>query len=108
MSTTQAGTLPGKHGPDTLIRNIRVFDGERVVEADAVVLHDGVIAGVGNGISARRARVVDGRAAPCSRGLIDSHVHAELINLEQALVFGGRRRWTCSIHQRSSSMRGTR
>jgi imidazolonepropionase-like amidohydrolase len=69
------------------IKNVRVFDGEVMTDADTVVLRDGMIAEVGAGIRASSA-VVDGGGGTLLPGLIDSHVHAEPENLRQALTFG--------------------
>ena len=70
------------------IRNIIVIL-ERVIEADSVLLRNGVIAEVGYGISAPPGvDVVDGRGGTRLPGLIDCYVHAEPVDLEQALVFG--------------------
>ncbi len=74
---------------DTLIRNVRIFDGERMLEADAVLLRDGIITDVGTEITPSFGiRIVDGQGGTLLPGLIDCHVHARLVNLEQALAFG--------------------
>lgn len=72
---------------DIAIKNVRVFDGEVMTEADTVLLRDGVIAAVGTGIRTPGA-IVDGGGGTLLPGLIDSHVHAEPENLRQALMFG--------------------
>ncbi len=74
---------------DTLIRNVRIFDGERLVKANAVVLRGGLITEVGVDLSPPSGvKTVDGRGGTLLPGLIDCHVHARLGNLEQALAFG--------------------
>jgi imidazolonepropionase-like amidohydrolase len=74
----------------TLIRDARVFDGERPGEATSVLLTGGTIAAVGSGACAPPgAEVVDGRGATLLPGLMDCHVHADDVRaLGQALAFG--------------------
>jgi imidazolonepropionase-like amidohydrolase len=77
--------------PDSLvIRNVRVFDGTRIILADSVLVRCGVIAEVGMGLSAPPdTHIVDGAGGTLLPGLIDSHVHAlRPENLVQALAFG--------------------
>jgi imidazolonepropionase-like amidohydrolase len=77
-------------GAGTLIRDARVFDGERLGEATSVLLAGGTIAAVGSGACAPpSAEVVDGRGATLLPGLIDAHAHADDARaLGQALAFG--------------------
>ncbi len=73
-----------------VIRDVRVFDGERVIPRATVVVRDGSIVSVGRSAGVPRgARVVDGRGQTLLPGLIDAHVHTFAPEmLEQALVFG--------------------
>jgi imidazolonepropionase-like amidohydrolase len=74
----------------TAIRNVRVFDGGRVVSNATVVIRDGLIAAVGTNVAVPDgARVVDGAGRTLLPGFIDSHTHtiAPAV-LENALVFG--------------------
>jgi imidazolonepropionase-like amidohydrolase len=73
-----------------VIRNVRIFDGERVVEANSVAVADGKIVGVGTDVaSPRGAQVIDGSGDTLLPGLIDSHVHAWTRDvLEMGLVMG--------------------
>jgi imidazolonepropionase-like amidohydrolase len=74
----------------TVIRDVRVFDGTRVIRSATVVVSDGVITSVGRarGIPAG-AEVVDGRGHTLLPGLIDAHTHTFAPGmLEQSLVFG--------------------
>ncbi len=63
----------------TLVRNIGVLvsgDIRRpVLDADSLVLRDGVIAGIGRGLDEDVDTVVDARGTTVMPGLIDSHVH---------------------------------
>jgi imidazolonepropionase-like amidohydrolase len=74
----------------TVIREARIFDGERLRDADPVLLADGIIAGVGPGLGVPAgAEVIDGGGRTLLPGLIDCHVHAgDVRALSQALIFG--------------------
>ena len=68
----------------TLIRNARLLD---VVAGDYrtgtdVVVADGVIADVGQGITAQGAEVIDARDRVVMPGLMDAHVHPMLSSLD--------------------------
>jgi imidazolonepropionase-like amidohydrolase len=83
---------PAPTSPAQLIRDVRVFDGERVQEHRSVLLAGGVIRRVGGpALRAPAAEVVDGRGRTLLPGLIDAHVHvpdhAEAA-ARQALVLG--------------------
>ena len=76
-----------------VVRDVRLFDGDRVAEHRSVVVRDGVIAEVGAsdlGVPAG-ARVVDGRGRTLLPGFIDAHVHlsdSTEADLRQALLLG--------------------
>src|SRR6059058_2776240 len=76
-----------------VVRDVRLFDGERVTEHRSVVVRDGVIAQVGdaNVAVSPGAQVVDGRGRTLLPGFIDAHVHlsddAEA-DLRQSLALG--------------------
>lgn len=77
--------------PDaTVIRDVRVFDGTRVLNADSVLVRGGVIAEVGADLQAPRGgTVIEGAGATLLPGLIDAHTHTlSRRDLHQALVFG--------------------
>jgi len=63
----------------TLIRNIGVLASgdirQPLLDADSLVLRDGVIAGIGRGLDEDADTVVDARGTTVMPGLIDSHVH---------------------------------
>jgi imidazolonepropionase-like amidohydrolase len=76
-----------------VVRDVRLFDGERVTEHRSVVVRDGVIAQVGDAtLSApAQAQVVDGRGRTLLPGFIDAHVHLSEeteADLRQSLAFG--------------------
>lgn len=72
-----------------LVKDARVFDGERVLENASVLVKDGRIAEVGATVAAPAGvTVVDGAGKTLVPGLIDAHTHAYGDALERALVFG--------------------
>jgi imidazolonepropionase-like amidohydrolase len=74
----------------TLIRGVRIFDGQRLLPASNVLLAGGAVAGIGDelGVPAG-ADIVEGRGRTLLPGLIDCHVHAgDVAALGQALAFG--------------------
>jgi imidazolonepropionase-like amidohydrolase len=76
-----------------VVRDVRLFDGERVVERRSVLVRDGVISGVGGPELAAPpgAAVVDGRGRTLLPGLIDAHVHlsdSAGADLRQAAALG--------------------
>lgn len=76
-------------GADLLFRNARVFDGTRVLEQTDVLVHDGRIARVADGIAAPAGtEVVDATGKTLLPGLIDAHTHSWGDALEQSLMFG--------------------
>ncbi len=82
----------GVPSPSQLIRDVRVFDGERVLEHRSVLVANGVIAKLGDAsLSAPGADVVEGGGRTLLPGLIDAHVHmADQVEeaARQALAFG--------------------
>src|SRR5262245_35248889 len=75
--------------PDVLIRGARVFDGERVLPAADVLVHDGKIQAVKRSIEPPEgATVIDGTGKTLLPGFLDAHVHAFGDVLRGALVFG--------------------
>ena len=71
----------------TAITNVRVFDGNHVIDDTAVVIKGENIQAVGAKIPAG-ATVIDGRGKTLMPGLIDSHVHTDIHGLHDALLFG--------------------
>jgi imidazolonepropionase-like amidohydrolase len=70
------------------IRNVKVFDGESVVDASTVTFSDGVITDVGHGLPPAGATVVDGAGGTLLPGLVDAHVHPDDDGLALAVSFG--------------------
>ncbi|HEU4889746.1 MAG TPA: amidohydrolase family protein [Thermoanaerobaculia bacterium] len=71
------------------IRNVRLFDGTRVIPNATVVFDDGRIVAAGKDVATpANARVVDGSGKTLLPGLIDSHTHVYGTALERALRFG--------------------
>lgn len=87
-ATTSQGTQPAPSGTFA-IRDVRVFDGEKVLDRATVLVRDGKIAGVGPDLEVPNGfTVVDGTGRTLLPGLIDSHVHTFGNALSRALVFG--------------------
>ena len=69
-------TYVARSGPATLIRNATVLDGTgRRLDAADVLMRDGRIVAVGNGLDATGAMVVDAGGRWVTPGLIDVHSH---------------------------------
>lgn len=71
----------------TTITNVRIFDGERVLDEDTVVIDGDRISAIG-GAAPDGSTVVDANGATLLPGLIDAHVHTSLDGLRDALRFG--------------------
>ncbi|MCL5745368.1 MAG: amidohydrolase family protein [Acidobacteria bacterium] len=60
----------------TLIRDVRVFDGERAFEHRDVLIESGKISRIaGAGLRASKAEIVEGRGRTLLPGLFDAHLH---------------------------------
>ncbi|MGO9604745.1 MAG: amidohydrolase family protein [Candidatus Binataceae bacterium] len=73
-----------------VVRNVRVFDGEKVIPKTDVAVAAGKIVAVGPNVAAPRgAQIIDGAGDTLLPGLIDSHVHIWTPDvLTSALAFG--------------------
>jgi imidazolonepropionase-like amidohydrolase len=79
-----------------VVRGARVFDGERIVDAETVVVRNGVIADIGHDLPAASGiAAIDGSGQTLLPGLIDAHVHTPggavwwgLTHVRQALACG--------------------
>ncbi len=75
--------------PDFLVRNVRLFDGERVWPRAAVRVRGGLIEAVAEDLAPRGGeRVVDGAGKTLLPGLIDAHTHSYGEARREALRFG--------------------
>ncbi len=73
-----------------VLRDVRLFDGERVVPRASVVVEGGVIRQVGRDVRPPTgAEVIDGAGKTLLPGLIDAHTHSfSDAALQQALAYG--------------------
>lgn len=71
----------------TTITNVRVFNGEHVIDNTNVVLDGAFISTIGSTVPAG-STLIDGRGATLLPGLIDAHTHTSQEELRNALVFG--------------------
>lgn len=82
-------TLAQESGRPLVIRNVRIFDGFRVLAEDTVIVRNGKIAEIGKTLSVPAdAQVIDGTGDTLLPGLIDAHTHVFGEALKQALIFG--------------------
>ncbi|MGD1048847.1 MAG: hypothetical protein ABR899_08875, partial [Candidatus Krumholzibacteriaceae bacterium] len=71
------------------IRDVRVFDGQKVIEKTTVLVRDGKIENVAASMKIPAdARIIDGSGKTLLPGLIDSHTHMFGTGLQQSLQFG--------------------
>jgi imidazolonepropionase-like amidohydrolase len=77
-------------GPVTAFKNVRVFDGERVISECTVIVEGERIGAVGVGATIPEgAEVLDGRGLTLLPGFFDAHVHIwHVDNLKQSAIFG--------------------
>ena len=73
-----------------VIRNVRIFDGARVIERDDVWVEGGKIKGVGAKLNVPPAvQSIDGAGDTLLPGMIDAHTHTfSKAHLKSALIFG--------------------
>jgi imidazolonepropionase-like amidohydrolase len=88
MSSGTISTIKPSHQP-TIIRDVRVFDGARVLPGMTVVIRNGLIEQVTPAAAPDEpAEIVDGAGRTLLPGFIDAHTHVFPGNLGQALRFG--------------------
>ena len=76
-------------GNSFVVRDVRVFDGERVLDRAHVTVRDGRIVSVGRASPPRDLPVIDGSGHTLLPGLIDAHGHVGgATSLRDALRFG--------------------
>ena len=73
-SITPSTSTAGSPGSFT-VRDVRLFDGERVTEHSTVIVANGRIARIGGGDIAPAGREIDGSGRTLLPGLVDAHVH---------------------------------
>lgn len=87
--TASPGLAAGSPAPNGfLIRDVRIFDGRRVVERGSVLVAGGRILAAGHLPRLNHSTVYDGRGRTVLPGLIDSHVHSYPEGRADALRFG--------------------
>jgi imidazolonepropionase-like amidohydrolase len=69
------------------ITHAHIFDGERAIDEQIVVIDGAHIHAVG-GVVPAGATVIDAHGATLMPGLIDAHVHTDMDGLRDALLFG--------------------
>jgi imidazolonepropionase-like amidohydrolase len=75
--------------PGFVVRDVRLFDGERVVDGATVVVREGRIVAAGAGVAVPEGLpVIDGRGRTLLPGLIDAHVHTWGDALAETINFG--------------------
>jgi imidazolonepropionase-like amidohydrolase len=85
----QGAAAPAPAGNSFVVRNVRVFDGARVIETANVVVRRGRIAAVGRGRPPADLPVIDGSGRTLLPGFIDAHAHVLIEeHLRTALRFG--------------------
>lgn len=68
---------------DLTIVDARVFDGERLTEADSLTIEDGVVTGIGRGLRPTPgAEVVDAGGGLVTPGFVDAHAHPVAAGVE--------------------------
>lgn len=90
-----SATRPGEPQPvavqapkgEFVVKDVRVFDGERLLPRASVHVRDGLIVSVGDSAPAG-VETIAGEGRTLLPGLIDAHTHAFGDALERALVFG--------------------
>jgi imidazolonepropionase-like amidohydrolase len=83
--TAQVATQPAAR--EFVIRDVRVFDGERTIPKTTVHVRDGLIVAVGGSLPSG-VESIAGDGKTLLPGLIDAHTHAYGDALERALAFG--------------------
>lgn len=87
--TSVPATQSAASSARTAIVNVRLFDGQRVVDKATVLFQPGSIVAVGPGTKVPDGTtVIDGSGRTLLPGLIDAHAHSYGDALERALAFG--------------------
>ncbi|WP_230412180.1 CIA30 family protein [Undibacterium hunanense] len=87
-SLNAVGLTPGFAADSFLIRQVRVFDGEKILKDKNVLIADGKISDLDfKGTPAADTHIIEGQGRTLLPGLIDAHVHA-FQDLDLPLLFG--------------------
>jgi imidazolonepropionase-like amidohydrolase len=87
--TPSLASAASQHAPrEFVIRDVRVFDGERIIPKASVHVRDGVVVSVGSATAPAGVESIAGEGRTLLPGLVDAHTHAFGDALERALVFG--------------------
>jgi imidazolonepropionase-like amidohydrolase len=86
---TPTPASPAASSRSFVIRNVRVFDGEKLLPATDVSIENGLIAALGKNLKVpARTKEIDATGDTLLPGLIDSHTHTWAQALNQSLIFG--------------------
>ncbi len=88
VAITAAASPRPAQADDFVVRDVRVFDGKRVIPRTDVVVRGGRIESVGGKAKADGLAVVDGTGRTLIPGLIDAHTHTYGAAQKDALRFG--------------------
>jgi imidazolonepropionase-like amidohydrolase len=96
LSTSYSlGQDPNSQGRDFVIRNVRIFDGSRIIPKSDVWIQNGMIKAVSARIEVPPGiEAIDASGQTLLPGLFDAHVHTNVSNgvmgnaLKEAIVFG--------------------
>jgi imidazolonepropionase-like amidohydrolase len=81
-----AASAAAERARPLLIRDVRLFDGHRVLEHRSVLVAGGIIRAIGGpDMTSRGAQVINGKGKTLLPGIIDAHVHVPHANTEEAL-----------------------
>ena len=58
-----------------LFRNFKIFDGEKFIKADSLLVDDGKICEIKTGINCQDAEIIEGEGRILTPGFIDLHAH---------------------------------
>lgn len=89
LAAATPSVAQNKDKNEFVISDVRIFDGTRVIANGQVWVQDGTIKAVGADVKAPASvRSINGAGQTLLPGLIDSHTHAFLSALKEALPFG--------------------
>jgi len=73
--------VPDKEAPQTLITNVRVWDGtsDDLTDVTNVLIVDNLIHSIGSDVNSENATVINGGGRTLMPGLIDGHAHISLV-----------------------------